>query len=142
MQGEALKREFPAAQLRINHQKLEWTGELQPTPFSEIYTVEIDYLVSGRRPTVTVVSPKLVPNKDGKLPHIFPGPRLCLHHAADWDPSMLITRTIIPWASEWLFHYEFWQATGEWSGGGHQPIFYRASLPKEQTDSRDVKTEE
>jgi len=34
---------------------------------------------------------------------------------------MSIASTILPWASEWLFHYEIWRATGEWTGGGREP---------------------
>jgi len=34
---------------------------------------------------------------------------------------MLIADTIIPWASEWLFHYEIWKVTKTWHGGGHDP---------------------
>ena len=29
---------------------------------------------------------------------------------------MLIVDTIVPWAAEWLLHYEIWLATGEWFG--------------------------
>ncbi|MDY0295864.1 MAG: hypothetical protein RB296_00975 [Acidobacteriota bacterium] len=31
---------------------------------------------------------------------------------------MIIAKTIVPWASEWLIFYELWLATGEWLGGG------------------------
>jgi hypothetical protein len=34
---------------------------------------------------------------------------------------MLIATSIVPWASEWLLHYEIWRATGTWTGGGHEP---------------------
>ena len=47
--------------------------------------------------------------------------RLCLHFPGEWDPRMLISETIIPWASEWLYFHELWLATGEWHGGGHNP---------------------
>ena len=33
---------------------------------------------------------------------------------------MLIATTTVPWAAEWLLHYELWLATdGTWCGGGH-----------------------
>ncbi len=32
-----------------------------------------------------------------------------------------ISRTIIPWAIEWLYYYEIWCVTGEWQGGGAHP---------------------
>ena len=31
---------------------------------------------------------------------------------------MYLAETILPWASEWLAHYEGWLYTGEWKGGG------------------------
>jgi len=39
---------------------------------------------------------------------------------------MAIADTIIAWASEWLFFYELWLATGEWHGGGHDPTSSKA----------------
>jgi hypothetical protein len=142
VQAAALKREFPSSDLRRNHYRIDWRGKIQPTAFSETYTVRIEYLVSGKRPTVTVISPELIPNEDGKLPHIFPGRRLCLHHAADWGPWMLISQTIVPWTSEYLLHYEFWRATGKWSGGGHEPVLYRADEQMELFENGAVKRED
>lgn len=34
---------------------------------------------------------------------------------------MLISETIVPWASEWLFYFELWLVTKEWMGGGEHP---------------------
>ena len=34
---------------------------------------------------------------------------------------MLLADTIVPWAAEWLMHYELWLVTGEWTGGGDHP---------------------
>lgn len=36
----------------------------------------------------------------------------------EWKPRMKLADTIVPWAAEWLLHYELWLATGEWGGGG------------------------
>jgi hypothetical protein len=53
------------------------------------------------------------------LPHFNPDNTLCLYHSAkEWTPAMYLAETIVPWASEWLFHYEIWKGTGEWRGGG------------------------
>jgi hypothetical protein len=38
--------------------------------------------------------------------------------SGEWTSKKCIAQTIIPWAIEWLFHYELWHLTGEWSGGG------------------------
>jgi len=34
---------------------------------------------------------------------------------------MFLADTILPWAAEWLAHYEIWFATGTWYGGGEWP---------------------
>lgn len=34
---------------------------------------------------------------------------------------MALAHTIVPWACDWLMHYEFWLATGTWAGGGVHP---------------------
>ncbi|MDT0651422.1 hypothetical protein [Autumnicola edwardsiae] len=31
---------------------------------------------------------------------------------------MFIADTIIPWSSEWLYHYEIWAGTGKWQAKG------------------------
>jgi hypothetical protein len=46
---------------------------------------------------------------------------------------MPIADTIIPWTSEWLFFYELWLASGEWHGGGHDPLSDEKDDPN-QTD--------
>jgi hypothetical protein len=64
-----------------------------------------------------------------RLPHIYGNPhnpampRLCLydHREISWTPEKLIADTIIPWASEWLFFYEYWKISGEFLGPGNHP---------------------
>jgi len=51
---------------------------------------------------------------------MFDQDRLCLYYHYEYDVTrMLLADTVIPWASEWLLHYEIWLATGTWHGGGH-----------------------
>lgn len=83
--------------------------------------MEIRYGGHLRRPEVVVLDPPLDVPEGRSLPHVFPGDRLCLHYPGEWDDSMLVATTIVPWASEWLLHYEIWKSTGEWHGGGHEP---------------------
>jgi hypothetical protein len=71
-------------------------------------------------PEIVVVSPELEGPKGMRLPNVYPGSRLCLCYPHQWKRSHVIAHTIVPWASEWLLHYEFWAATGEWHGGGHE----------------------
>ena len=46
---------------------------------------------------------------------------LCLYYPSEWNSTMNISDTIIPWISEWLYYFEFWCITGEWYGGGKHP---------------------
>lgn len=108
---------FPEAVIRIKRTELVWTGVLAPTPLSRQYTVRISYL-TGRFPSVMVVDPPLVPDDDGRLPHVYRDGSLCLYEAHEWDGSMLMVDSIIPWATEWLAHYELWRLSGEWYGDG------------------------
>jgi hypothetical protein len=117
-----LRNDFPDSVVELGMGRICWMGYLQPTPLSERYRVRIEY--SGQaRPMVNVISPKLVvPDGKVRLPHVFPGARdLCLHYSGEWNPGMSIAATIVPWASEWLLHYEIWCVTGTWAGGGHEP---------------------
>ena len=43
---------------------------------------------------------------------------LCLFDpdAGEWDSTMLIADTTVPWAAEWLHHYELWRVDGVWRG--------------------------
>ena len=34
----------------------------------------------------------------------------------------VLAHTIVPWIAEWLSYYELWHATGEWLGGGTEPV--------------------
>jgi hypothetical protein len=34
---------------------------------------------------------------------------------------MLLTKSVVPWISEWLINNEIWLATGKWCGGGIHP---------------------
>jgi hypothetical protein len=94
---------------------------VQPTAASRLYAVRIAYR-TGQMPQVFVLDPPLQ-SRDGSaaIPHMYDRAKgqICLHLPEEWDPSMRITETIIPWTSEWLFHYELWRAGGEWLGGGH-----------------------
>jgi hypothetical protein len=86
------------------------------------YTVRVSYRLGWRRPRITVLDPPLRTAEVSRLPHVFPGDRLCLHFTHDWNEGMLIADTVVPWAAEWLLHYELWKATGKWHGGGHEPL--------------------
>lgn len=50
-------------------------------------------------------------------------PKLCLEMPSlnEWNPSMALMDSYVPWAAEWIEFYELWQLTGIWYGGGVHP---------------------
>lgn len=129
MQGAVLMGMFPNSSVKFNKNiSLTWTGDIQPSPLSDVYTVKIRYKLSNR-PRVTVVTPELIARNGERIPHLFPEKELCLfrYKYYEWNSRMYIAETIVPWASLWLMHYEIWLATGVWCGskqehpGGDKP---------------------
>lgn len=114
-QAFGLRSVFPDASPTLKHGRLSWTGGLQPCDLSRSYTVQIIY-TRGLYPAVRVVAPMLKATENGFLPHTYDNGTLCLHDAGQWNATMLIVDTIVPWTAEWLLHYEIWLATGEWFG--------------------------
>ena len=89
-----------------------WTGNLQPSSSSPRYFVQIMYKYLDR-PTVRVLRPQICED----APHIYGDGSLCLYYRdGSWTRSRMIAETILPWAAEWLYFYEYWQATGKWLG--------------------------
>ncbi|MBU8880105.1 hypothetical protein BGM26_14070 [Bacillus sp. FJAT-29790] len=119
----AMNLAFPEFNVEWKKNTVIWTGNLQPTPLSKSYTVEISYSLDMQQPEVIVLSPKLTTRGDEKIPHVYPGNKLCLFRPKkkEWTREMLIAETIVPWTSLWLYYYETWHATGEWLGGGEHP---------------------
>lgn len=102
--------------------RLIWKQTVRPSPFSRKYQIQVEYQ-PGQYPTTRVLSPNLRSlTGERKIPHIFPlpGEPLCLFYAKarEWDSTMSLAKTIIPWACEWLFHFEAWLLTDQWDGGG------------------------
>lgn len=122
IQQVVLKQRFPDSCSHIRSSQLIWKGLLTPTVLSKIYTVQVCYKLS-KSPEVSVIDPNLETRNGENPPHLYSGDRLCLYlpQTNEWDKNMLLADTIIPWTSEWLFHYEVWLATGEWCGGGIHP---------------------
>lgn len=106
-----------------NQQQVRWVGSCRPQfmPF----TLELRYRVLAM-PEVRVLKPALIrlpDNPEGALPHVYPpagDPTLCLFDPLDnqWDPTMYLADTIVPWAFDWVACYELWLMTGRWTGGG------------------------
>lgn len=124
-----LKAAYPEVRPSYKRGLMSWSGWLQPTEMSERYRVVISWDGVSYRPRVRVIAPALRTRGDEPLPHVFSDGSVCLHMPDEWSPDDLISETIIPWASEWLLHYELWLVTGEWTGGGHEPAPKRPAPP-------------
>lgn len=116
-QALALRSVYAGNALRLGARSLVWRGLLQPSALSEQYLIEVSLEV-GKNPAVNVIEPELRPDENGLLPHIWEDGSLCLNTAGQWTSKMLLVDTIVPWSSEWLFHYEVWKGTGIWLGDG------------------------
>lgn len=122
LQAMKIKSIFPDSKLEFDQKQLVWQYEISPTPLSITYSIKMVY-TKGKHPDIFVIDPKLTLFQgEEKLPHVYNSSKqwLCLYvrKARQWNRSMYIADTIIPWISEWLFHYECWLATGIWHGGG------------------------
>jgi hypothetical protein len=119
-QAFALRARFPGVHAALNAHRLVWIGKLQPTSLSRRYTVELTY-ARQRFPRVRVLDQLELRAGEESLPHVYSDGSLCLHKDDEWSPQMFLANTIVPWATEWLAHYEIWFATGTWYGGGEWP---------------------
>lgn len=123
-QLSVLDKYFPNGKARFKTQtQLRWEMDVIPTPNSTMYRIRIDYTI-GKAPNIFVIDPpKLrMAEGEGKLPHVYStkDQKICLYYPkiGEWTETMFIAKTLVPWASEWLFFYEIWALTGEWRGGG------------------------
>ena len=101
---------------------LVWEGFIQPSELSDSYKVRIIYS-EATPPKVFIIVPKPSLPAGKKRPHTYSDGSLCLYDPkidGRWNRSWAISDTILPWAAEWLLHYEVWKVTGVWTGGGHE----------------------
>lgn len=114
----ALKANWPGGVIAGRGHDICWSGRLTPSPISPSYLIEVRYDFRGH-PKVAVVDPPLQPTEEGWIPHVYVDTgKVCLALPHEWNPSMFIAKTTVPWTSTWLYYYEGWQATGQWHGGG------------------------
>lgn len=123
VQYGAIKSKYPEFVSTLSLNGLTIKGQIRPTARSISYTFRLVYKV-GNPPDVSIVTPVLKKNfKYENIPHTYPKERLCLYYPGydEFTSSMLISDTVIPWISLWLYHYENWHLTGDWMGGGIHP---------------------
>lgn len=125
-QALGLRRSITGCRCRIRRGLLTCIVNLPPTPASRRYTVKFTQQPPFV-PDAEILAPalRLHPGAEG-LPHVYPGDKLCLHQPGEWKSNMSIADTTLPWTSEWLYHYEIWIITGEWTGGGDWPGVHRS----------------
>lgn len=115
-----MKKLYPRFHVEWKKNTAIWIGTVQPSAASNLYKIRIQYDF-GSVPKVWVICPELKTRNSGeRIPHIYPDNHLCLYLPAkrEWTRDQAIAKTIVPWTSLWLYHYEIWLATGEWMGGG------------------------
>lgn len=115
---------FSAFRTRVKGAWLISVGRVQPSTLSAAYKIEIRYKV-GERPEVRVLEPRLTCREgEDRIPHMYDQECLCLYFppANEWSGERSLGHSILPWVSLWLYYYELWHATGEWLGGGHEPV--------------------
>lgn len=126
LQAQCLKNRYPDSNCELKSNKLVWKGLMKPTQLSKSYQIKL-ICDKNKMPEVYLVGKEIegIDRKD--LPHNFgvyknkgyQAVKLCLYYGKEFDNSKRFSDTLIPWAQEWLFHYELWMSTGKWHGGGH-----------------------
>jgi hypothetical protein len=122
-QAGALRSYFPDSRVTTTAAyALTWVASVTPKPLCDTYQLRLHYVL-GHRPHIFVVEPKLVLAPGWtKLKHVWSTERqeLCVYYPKwhEWHPGLYLVKTVVPWASEWLYHYEIWAGTGVWHGGG------------------------
>lgn len=124
-QLNGLKLMFPDGTGGVYKNKITWICNINPTSLSRLYTVRIEYQLE-KSPSVFVVRPELKALANGKeIPHLYSQEKenLCLFYPKykEWNPTMHISETIVPWVYEWFFYFEEWLISNEWKGGGFHP---------------------
>lgn len=125
MQAGMLKHMFPGSAVSTSADHgLTWIHSIRPSSLGELYKVKLTYTI-GSEPNCYIVTPSPLILAEGatKLPHMYEQKRqkLCLYYpdGKEWNASMSIAQTIIPWIYDWLYHYEIWRSNGGvWTGGG------------------------
>ena len=108
-------------------QLLVWVGPLRGFQREYQVTVQWSWLDPKSFPHVFLLDPVLKPRSGSDfidIPHLLmdrnspEDSALCLFDpdAGQWNSTMWISDTTVPWASEWLHHYEFWHLDGIWRG--------------------------
>lgn len=116
-----------AARVLSDGPSIVWRGPLRGFQMEYQVLVHWSWQANPNTPHVFVLDPQIRPRPGGRfedIPHLnFDSANpvdsaLCLFDPDDgeWNSKMLIADTTVPWASEWLHHYELWHLDGVWRG--------------------------
>lgn len=129
-----LHRHFPSGDGTLRNGQLLWRQKVQPTPISREYQLRISY-ADRSVPKAAIEHPCLSALAEGReIPHLYrQDPAwLCLYRPAyrEWTAEQALAKTVVPWASLWLFYFEDWLISNEWRGGGEHPGSFEASTSR------------
>ena len=125
-QGALLKAKYPESTVWLKNNSLIWYGEIRPTPISRLYKIKV-ICERGKQPKVILYGKHIEGIERDDFPHRYHKDlerqevQLCLNMTYEFNYSLRIIDTIIPWTQEWLYFYEIWLTIGVWKGGGHTP---------------------
>ena len=127
LQREKIKKDWPEGEFKnVSYKKFIWIVKIKPTYISRSYDIRLECEVN-KPPYVYLYGENLKNLECSDFPHIYGcninkhEVRLCLALPKEFNYSMFIADTIIPWTVEWLFYYEIWLYSGTWYGGGVHP---------------------
>lgn len=126
-QFSLVKEKFPSSKFKYKNGKWHLRLNLQPTPFSSFYPIEVIKNNDGHFDVWLIGNIRKI--DDPSFPHKYTVDRkkncvrLCLYHPSkyEWNKLEHIYNTIIPWTCDWLYYYELWLDDGIWRGGGEHP---------------------
>lgn len=99
-----------------------WEFDAKPSTFSKTYRVLLIWDFNFAAPKVYILDSELHEVELTKrIPHLYCREKiqLCLFYPDynEFDRSMSLCESIIPWTYLWLQYYEEWLYSGEWKGG-------------------------
>ncbi|MDF9832359.1 hypothetical protein M2103_000569 [Ereboglobus sp. PH5-5] len=114
LQSLLVPKHFPGFKCKLHRGKLDCVGEIQPTDYSNKYTIRIQYK-EWESPQVRILAPYIEPKTEI---HMYGNGILCLYHppTQPWSGAYDLHKTIIPWIAEWLVYYELYLIDGKWIG--------------------------
>lgn len=129
--------------------RITWIGPVRG--FQMSYNVSVVWNSAKTIPPLVFVRHPTIAPRSGTdwldIPHLLYDPEsprdsaLCLFDPEqnEWRGSMWISDTIVPWASEWLHHYELWHFDGVWRGANAPgPISIGAGMCRPEKELQNV----